>query len=158
MLLIRPLHKEDRDTIQRLLTRSTPFEQKEVATAQEIVNAALDHPGNGKYNIYCAQIQQGNPLGFICFSHIPITDRCYDLQWIVVDKKFIGRGVGGELMLYMEEALVKKNGRRIYIEISSVPKYEPARHFYENHGFFVDSVLDDFYRDGEDKIIYRKNL
>jgi ribosomal protein S18 acetylase RimI-like enzyme len=158
MLPIRPLHKGDRDTIQRILTRSTSFDQMEIATAEESVNMALDHRGNGEYSIYCAHMPQGDPLGFICFGHIPTTDRCYDLHWIVVDKKFTGRGVGGELLLFMEESLVKKNGRRIYIEISSAPKYNPIRHFYENRGFFVDSVLDDFYRDGEDKFIYRKDL
>jgi GNAT superfamily N-acetyltransferase len=124
----------------------------------EVVDAALDHPEKGEYSIYCAHMPQGDPLGFICFGPIPMTDRCYDLYWLVVDKKFTGRGVGGELMLYMEETLVKKNGRRIYIDTSSAQQYDSARLFCENCGFFVDSVLDDFYRDGDDKIIYRKNL
>ena len=158
MIPIRPLYKEDRDAIQRLLIRSTPFNPAEIATAQGVIDTALDHPEKEEYSIYCAHPPLGDLLGFVCFGPIPMTDRCYDLNWIVVDHKFTGRGVGGELLLYMEETLVKKNGRRIYLDTSSAPQYEPGRRFYENRGFYIDSVLDDFYRDGYDKIIYRKNL
>ena len=158
MIPIRPLSEEDRNAAQRLLARSSPYNQTEVATALEIIDASLHHPEKEDYSVYCAHMPQGDPLGLICFGPIPMTDRCYDLYWIVVDNKFTGRGVGGELMLYMEETLVKKNGRRIYIEASSAPQYDRARRFYENHGFYVDNVFDDFYRPGDDKIIYRKNL
>jgi ribosomal protein S18 acetylase RimI-like enzyme len=154
---IKPLSKEDRDAIERLLNRSTPFNQEEIATSLAVIDAALDHPEKGVSSVYCAHLPHGDLLGFICFGPIPMTDRCYNLYWIVVDKKFTRRGVGGELMLYMEEKLVKKNGRRIYTDTSSAPQYEQARLFFENYGFFVDSVMDDFFRDGEDKIVYRKD-
>jgi GNAT superfamily N-acetyltransferase len=116
MIPIRPLYKEDRDAIQRLLIRSTPFNPAEIATAQGVIDTALDHPEKEAYSIYCAHLPLGDLLGFVCFGPIPMTDRCYDLNWIVVDHKFTGRGVGGELLLYMEETLVKKNGRRIYLD------------------------------------------
>lgn len=158
MIPVRPLVKDDREAIQRLLTRSTTFNQAEITTALEVVDAALAHPEKEEYIVYCAHLPAGDLIGFICFGPIPMTDRCYDLYWIVVDRKFTRRGVGAELMLSMEETLTKKNGRRIYIDTSSAPHYEAARLFYENCGFVVDSVLDDFYRLGDDKVIYRKEI
>jgi ribosomal protein S18 acetylase RimI-like enzyme len=158
MIPVRPIVKDDRESIQRLLVRSTTFNQAEIDTALEVIDAALAQPEKEEYIVYCTHLPSGDLVGYICFGPIPMTDRCYDLYWIIVDRKFTRRGVGAELMLSMEETLTKKNGRRIYIDTSSAPQYEAARLFYENCGFVVDSVLDDFYRIGDDKVIYRKDI
>ena len=158
MIPVKPLVKDDREAIQRLLVRSKTFNQAEIDTALEVIDAALAHPEKEEYTVYCTHLPSGDLIGFICFGPIPMTDRCYDLYWIIVDRKFTRRGVGAELMLNMEETLTQKNGRRIYIDTSSAPQYEAARLFYENCGFVVDSVLDDFYRVGDDKVIFRKEI
>jgi hypothetical protein len=54
--------------------------------------------------------------------------------------------------------VVKEKARRIYIDTSSTAPYTPARTFYENHGFRLVTVLLDFYRLGDDKIILMKEL
>ena len=49
-------------------------------------------------------------------------------------------------------------GRFLLAETSSTPKYAAARAFYLHHGFRELVRITDFYRDGDDKIIYRKDL
>lgn len=158
MLQIRPLVREDREHLLRLLKERGTFIDIEIQTAMEVIDEALTRPEREEYIVFCACLNNSDPIGFICFGPIPMTEGCYDLYWIAVDRKYSGRGVGSELLVGMEEYLGKKNVRRIYADTSSTAPYEAARCFYEKFGFEVDSVLDDFYRPGDDKIIYRKEV
>jgi ribosomal protein S18 acetylase RimI-like enzyme len=87
-----------------------------------------------------------------------MTDRCYDLYWIAVDEKFSRNGIGKKLLKAMEDFVVKEKARRIYIDTSSTTLYTAARTFYENHGFRLVTVLQDFYRLDDDKIIFMKEI
>ena len=49
-----------------------------------------------------------------------------------------------------------ENARMIIAETSSQPKYDKARLFYERLGFMEAARIRDFYRVGDDKIIYIK--
>lgn len=154
---IRPLIKNDRDPIHKMLSHLNNFNQDEKRVALEAIDAALRSPDD-EYSVLCAHLRQGDLLGFICFGPKPLTEDCYNLYWIAVDKKFSRRGIGAELMLSMEEELLRKKARRIYIDTSSTQQYEAVRLFYEKCGFQVDSIQNDFYRIGDDKIIYRKEI
>ena len=77
---------------------------------------------------------------------------------IVVDEEFSRKGVGGKLLAFMEEFIIKKGARRIYVDTSSTPPYEPARAFYEKHGYRLAGLLEDFYRKGDHKVIFMKEV
>ena len=49
-------------------------------------------------------------------------------------------------------------GRAIYVETSSTEVYSPARSFYLNQGYKEVSRLKDFYRPGDDRITFLKQL
>ena len=46
----------------------------------------------------------------------------------------------------------------VYVDTSSTHGYDRARSFYEKNGYTVACVLPDFYRAGDDRVIYRKTL
>lgn len=156
MMQIRPIIHDDQKQLARMLSTKQIFNDQEVAVALEIIEQVLQQPEKDDYTILCACLEPNIVVGYICFGPVPLTEGSYDLYWILVDKKFSRRGIGTELLLGMEEILVGKNARRIYIDTSSTPLYKPAREFYEKSGFWVDAVLEDFYRPGDDKIIYLK--
>ena len=54
--------------------------------------------------------------------------------------------------------IIQKGARRIYVDTSSTPLYEPARSFYEKHGYHVACLLKDFYREGDHKMIFMKEV
>lgn len=159
-MLIRPFIADDRQHIVKMLKTNSTFAASERSLALEIIDQYLAQPPEKEdYIMLSACIGLEKVFaGYICFGAIPLTTGCYDLYWILVDKKFSRRGIGGELLLAMEEILFTKKARRIYIDTSSSEPYEPARNFYENNGFTVASILEDFYRPGDDKVIYLKNL
>ena len=102
--------------------------------------------------------QDGQPIGFVYFAPIAMTDRTWHLWWIVVSKQIQARGVGGQLLKYAEDAARAERGRLMMVETSGIPSYELTRRFYLKHGYEVASVLKDFYADGHDMVTFRKRL
>ncbi len=157
-MVIKPIAFQDKEKILHLLQQSNTFNEKEIRVAMEVVDETLRHPEGRDYHILCAHDGAENLAGYICFGPIPMTDDCYDLYWIAVDKKFSRKGIGAKLLGFMEEFLIRKKARRVYIETSSTLPYEAARSFYKKHGYHLVCRLEDFYREGDDKMIFMKEV
>jgi len=125
----------------------------------EVVEDALARPGEeAEYTVLCAVDGDGECNGYICFGPIPMTDHRYDLYWIATDRGRFRQGVGGELLQAMTARVAARKGKRIYVDTSSTPPYGAAREFYEKHGFHLAGALPDFYREGDSKMIYMKEI
>ncbi|UCG63457.1 MAG: GNAT family N-acetyltransferase [Deltaproteobacteria bacterium] len=155
---IRPVTTHDRKEIVRLLRQRGTFNQREIRVALDVIDEALERPEKGDYHAFCARDGNANLAGYICFGPIPMTDGCYDLYWIAVDERMSKKGIGGKLLAFMEEFLVREGARRIYVDTSSTPHYKPARSFYKKHGYHVACLLKDFYREGDHKVIFMKEV
>ncbi len=155
---IRPLVEQDRDHIRQLVEQRETFSEQEIHVAMELVDEALRYPEKNEYHILCAIKGLHSVAGYICFGPIPMADDCYDLYWIVVHSQYSRQGVGGKLLEQMETVVTGKNARRIYVDTSSSPPYRPARAFYEKYGYRLECVLNDFYRPGDHKMIFMKEL
>jgi ribosomal protein S18 acetylase RimI-like enzyme len=157
-MVIRPISFHDRPKILKILEGSGTFTKKEIQVAMEVIDETLRNPEFREYDIFCAVNGPGSLMGYICFGPIPMTEGRYDLYWIAVDNSYWRKGVGKKLMEFMEGFLIKKKARRIYVETSSTPPYEAARSFYIKHGYKLLSVLKDFYREGDHKLTFMKEL
>jgi ribosomal protein S18 acetylase RimI-like enzyme len=157
-MVIRPLVFKDISEILRIIEGTGTFNEMEILVAEEVMDDALSHPEKSDYHIFCAVDASGSPNGYVCFGPIPMTQDRYDLYWIAVDKTASRQGVGGKLLEFMEANLLKKGARRVYVDTSSTPPYKSARAFYEKHGYRLVCVLDDFYRKGDHKMIFMKEL
>jgi len=155
---IRPVKNYERKEVSRLLRQAKAFNDLEIQVALEVVDEALRQPEKGEYCAFCAVESNGSLTGYICFGPIPMTEGCYDLYWIVVDKAFSRRGVGGKLLEFLKNFAIKKGARRIYVDTSSTQPYEAARGLYEKHGYRVVCSLQDFYRKGDHKVIFMKEV
>ncbi|MFA7348373.1 MAG: GNAT family N-acetyltransferase [Desulfurivibrionaceae bacterium] len=157
MITIRPIAAEDRAQLLRLVERQDNFNSQEVAVAIEVIDDTLD-PAKNDYSILVAVAEGQGVAGFVCYGEIPMTDRRFDLYWIAVDPDLGRQGVGKQLLARMEEELAGQGGGIVYVDTSSTPGYDRARSFYEKNGYQVACVLTDFYRAGDDRVIYRKTL
>ena len=157
-MIIRSAGFRDRNEIESLLKQRGIFHEKEIAVAVQVLEDALEETERGEYFAFCGFDGTGRLLGYICFGPITMTDDCYDLYWIAVDQCCARRGVGEELLTFMEECLADKEARRVYVDTSSTNAYAPARNFYEKHGYERVGILEDFYRDGDHRIIYVKEV
>jgi len=97
-------------------------------------------------------------LGYACYGPRALTDRTYDLYWIAVDPQARGGGIGKRLLAATEEAIRKLGGRLLIVETSGLEKYAPTRGFYLATGYLLEATLKDFYKDGDDLVIFTKRL
>ena len=153
---IQVLLPADLEQIKQILIDRGNFVEVEVEVAMEVCDEAAAHPFQEYYG-YCAK-DGDRVAGFIVFGLIPMTDRCWDLYWIAVAPDFARAGVGLMLAESMEKIIAEMKGRQIHIDTSSLPTYLPACRFYEKIGFMLEARLKDFYRVGDDKLIYVKEL
>jgi GNAT superfamily N-acetyltransferase len=155
---LQPLIPDDREKISTLLLQGNVFNRKEIQVSLEVIDEALNGAGRKDYQVFCAFDNDRNLVGFICFGPIPMTERCYDLYWLKVDEASSRKGVGGRLLGFMEECVAREGARRIYVETSSTAPYQAARSFYEKHGYQLVCSLKDFYREGDHKMIFMKEV
>jgi ribosomal protein S18 acetylase RimI-like enzyme len=155
--MIRPTVPADTPTLLAITAGTGLFTPPEVGTLDEVLkeyhaeHAALDH--------HCATYEQdGTIVGFTYFAPAPMTDRTWELWWIVVSKQIQARGIGGELLRYAEEGARAEKGRLMMVPTSSLPSYELTRRFYAKHGYEVAGILKDYYADGHDMYLFRKRL
>jgi len=155
---LQPPIPDDREKISRLLRQGNVFNPEEIQVALEVIDEVLTGAGRKNYQVFCAFDNDRNLAGFICFGPIPMTYRCYDLYWLKVDEASSGKGVGGTLLAFMEEFMAREGARRIYVETSSTAPYQAARSLYEKHGYQLVCSLKDFYREGDHKMIFMKEV
>lgn len=98
------------------------------------------------------------PLGWVYFAPSFKAEGIWDLWWIGVHPDVHGRGIGSQLLAFVEQKVPAKNGRIVIIETSHTPPTHKARSLYEKRGYMKCGQIPDFYGDGDDKIIYAKKL
>ncbi|MBT8492539.1 MAG: GNAT family N-acetyltransferase [Deltaproteobacteria bacterium] len=155
--MLRPLADGDRAAIEAVLRSDETFRDSEVAVALELVDDGLKPGGSADYWFQVAE-QDGQVAGYICYGPTPMTDATFDLYWIVVGVGFRGRGLAKTLVQAMEADLRQRGGRRVRVETEQIEAYSAARSLYQRLEYPLAAQLKDFYRQGEDLLIYYKEL
>lgn len=153
-MLVRPIKPEDRDKLVHIIKLQNNFLQCEIDIAIEVIDATFNPEED--YQALAAFDTAHHMLGFISFGPIPLTENRFDIYWIAVDPEKGRHGAGTILLAEMEKRLKNSGSGHIYVETSSTEGYGPARRFYEKNHYQLGSTLRDFYRDGDDRMIYRK--
>ena len=147
----------DRAVVERILLGSNFFRSDELPVALELVDEFLAKGAKSDYRFVVAE-RNGSVVGYCCYGMIPCTLHSYDLYWIAVDPTRQRGGIGKRLMAAADERIRALGGRRLYIETSSKPIYEPTHKFYLAVGCKLDATLEDFYGPGDSKMIFVKVL
>src|SRR5262245_2247051 len=160
---IRSLLPSDRAQLIDILSQGAGFRSAEVACAIELLDAALAPADDEGYEARVAVADEGastpdRVMGYACFGATPMTDATYDLYWLVVSPETRGRGVGGALFAAVAEELKQRGGRIIRVETSSLEGQGGARRFYEKAGLRLSGAIADFYREGDDLLVFAKVL
>ncbi|MEW6510498.1 MAG: GNAT family N-acetyltransferase [Bacteroidota bacterium] len=155
--MIRPLRREDREPLRRLLVATGVFTEQEILIAQELIDAVLEKEGQKDYIIRVCE-EEGRVLGYYCIGPTPATEATFDLYWIAVDPAHQGKGVGGTLDRHATELVASMGGRLIVAETSSRPAYGATREFYLRRGYGELARIMEYYRPGDDLVVYGKYL
>lgn len=154
--MIRPMQARDKDAVLGLIRATGFFTAAEVGVAEELLDVYLGQPDQKDYGVVVVEDDRGGPAGYMTWGPTPLAEDAYDLYWMAVAPSEQGRGRGKELVRWLEEEVGRRNGRVIIIETSSQPKYHGTRQFYIDLGYKEVARVPDFYRAGDDRVIYAK--
>lgn len=154
--MLRPMAKADRQPVLELIRDTGFFTEGEIQVAEELIDIYLNNPEQRDYYIVVIENEQGRIAGYMTYGPTPLTEGTWDLYWIAVSPRTQGKGYGSQLVSFLEDQVKKNAGRLILIETSSQPKYQPTRKFYEKLGYTEVARIRDFYRPGDDRVIFGK--
>ena len=149
------LDASDVDRIHALTAATGVFSAEESRVAAELAETTLD--GSETYRWLLAEAG-GEFVGYTCFDRIPLSKVSFDLYWIAVLPARRGSGLATELMTRTAKLARSKRGLWIFAETSSREPYAPARAFYRKAGFTEAARFNDFYAQGDDKVVFRLAL
>ena len=159
---IRPLRARDRPAVTRILESVGNFTPSEIAIALELIDAWLATGESSDY--YCLVLDTSpdpdhiDVQGYVCYGPTPLTESTFDLYWIAVDRAAQGNGYGRRLIEATEQEVRRRHGSLLMIETSSQESYGSTIHFYERAGYALVARVPNFYRAGDDKLIFAKSL
>lgn len=143
--------------VEKIVSSSGFFRPDEVPVAVDLVTERLEKGAESGYEFVIADVD-GLTAAYACFGLIPCTLYSYDLYWIATHEDYRGQGLGKIVLREVEKAITALGGKTIYVETSSLPNYEPTRAFYLKNNYIEKTRFEDFYNDGDDKVIYIKKL
>jgi GNAT superfamily N-acetyltransferase len=156
--MIRPMLAPDKPAVMELIRATDMFMPAEIVVAEELIDAYLDTTEPEDYEVVVAEDAEGGVAGYMTWGPTALAENVYDLYWMAVSPREQGRGRGKELVAWLEDRVRSLGGRMIIIETAGQPKYHPTREFYVRLGYKEVARIPDFYKPGDDRIIYTKYI
>ncbi|HPZ16546.1 MAG TPA: GNAT family N-acetyltransferase [Sphaerochaeta sp.] len=143
---------DDRASIECILTESGFFNSEEVEIGVSLLDEYFRTGEASGYSFLFAE-EDERVVGYTCYGPIPGTLVSWDLYWIAVAVDRQGTGIGRQLLSLTEARIKGMGGKRVYVETSSRPLYEPTRRFYERAGYKEEARLAEYYAPDDDKVL-----
>lgn len=157
-MLIRNTAGGDREALAGMVEMTLSLTVEEKQCAVELLDIYLNDPFQKDYFFMTAADDSGRPVGYVCYGPRPLADAVYDLYWIVVAPDRRNAGVGRRLLEKTVEEILELGARLLVAETSGLPAYEAARGFYLKSGFTEEARISEFYRPGDDLVVYIKRF
>jgi len=154
---IRKLVRQDRAAVHEMLSACGAFTAEEIGVALEVFDEGIPGGSEGPYIHFAAEIG-GEVCGYVCVGQTPMTDATWHLYWICAHPRAQKAGVGRALQMHAEWFVRGRGGARIVLETSGQPSYARVHEFYRKAGYCEVGRIRDFYKAGDDCIIYCKEL
>ena len=156
---LRPVSPTDRAALVSLAIATGLFRPEE---AESLLGGVLDELRAGRLGpghlVHVSVDGTGTPTGWVYASADENAEGVWELWWIGVAPDRQGRGVGAELLRFVEAHARDAGGRLLLIATSSLPSLARTRGFYAKRGYESSGRIPDFYGDGDDKVIFAKRL
>ena len=115
---------------------------------------------NNEHNsdFWFTTVENDTPISLGYCAPEQMTEGTFNLYAIAVDKQHQGKGIGSEMMCYIENHLRENNERILLVETSGTADFELTRNFYRKIGYTEQAVIPEFYAEGDDKVVFWKKL
>ncbi len=153
MMEIRKVLRNDLGELKNVLNTIELFPSEML---DDLIADYLDIPETEQF--WFTAIQFGKPCAIAYCALEKLTDRTYNLYAIGVQSDDQGKGIGAKLMTFIEDFLRKKGNRILIVDTSSTPEFDRTRTFYLKLGYTKEATIKDFWKEGDDKIVFWKKL
>jgi ribosomal protein S18 acetylase RimI-like enzyme len=152
MLTIRTMEVSDMDRVLELVAM---HDSQLVETARVEIGGQL---GSDQARFLVAEVG-GKVVGVMGYHVDPwkVPDIFWAV-WLFVDIARRRQGVATRLYSVIEQELVARGCRKIYLDVGTKANYQAAIAFHLSNGFELEGYLRDFWEDGEDFLIFGKHL
>lgn len=138
-LQIRPASIDDIPHIQRIAVTTWPVSYGEILSHDQLVymlqklynTQSLTKQIAGEHHFYLALVNDA-PIGFASFTHE--RDVASKLQKLYVLPTFQKKGAGKKLLQTVENIVRRMKGEILLLNVN---RFNPAKTFYEKHGFKI---------------------
>ena len=150
------MEARDKGPVLGLIRATGFFTDAEVGVAEELLDVYLGKPDQKDYHVAVIENDERDIAGYMTWGPTPLAEDAYDIYWMAVAPSEQGKGRGKAFIRWIEDEIRRRDGRVILIETSSQPKYHGTRQFYIDLDYREVARVPDFYRAGDDRVIYAK--
>ncbi len=150
---IRAVERSDLDRLRSVIDSCGLFPSEYL---DEMISGYFNDPDT--QDIWFTYVDRNAPMAIGFCVPEKFTEGTYNLLAIGVAEESQRRGIAGQMMAHLEQRLKQQGGRILIVETSSDDAQLGARSFYAKIGYTQAAVIKDFWKDGEDKLVFQKRL
>jgi ribosomal protein S18 acetylase RimI-like enzyme len=148
---VRRLEESDLGDVKRLIDSTALFPSE---LLDGMAAGYLDGASDERWWVY----DEGRAVGVAYCCPERLTDATWNMLLLAVHSAEQGRGVGRRLVAAIESELASAGARLLIVETSGLPEFAATRRFYAGAGYEQEARIREFYRAGDDKVVFRKLL
>lgn len=102
--------------------------------------------------------EEGEAIAFCYALPEALTDGTWNMLAIAVLPEMQGSGVGGAVVAHLEDVLRGRGNRVLIADTSGTDEFAQTREFYRKNGYSEEARIRNFWAEGDDKIVFWKEL
>ena len=150
---IRMVNKSDITDLKQVLDSIELFPSEML---DDMIFDYLNNPETEE--VWFTETEDGRPISIGYCAPEKLTEGTYNLYAIGVRSDVQSKGTGSRMMNFIENYLKAKGHRILIVDASGADEFESTRKFYEKLGYNKEAVIRDFWKEGDDKIVFWKKL
>ncbi|MDY3559180.1 GNAT family N-acetyltransferase [Gemmata sp. JC673] len=154
--MIRPITTDDIAAILALAVSSGLFPPDATDDVGAVLAASLAGE-SGPDHVWLTD-DDGGPVGVAYYAPERLTEGTWNLYMLAIHPDRQRQGRGTALVRHVEHALAARGARLLLIETSGLGSFEQTRAFYRALGYDEEARIREFYKAGDDKVVFRKLL
>lgn len=154
--MIRPIASDDTPALIALAEASGLFGPHETEELALILAEHFSGETNSQ-DIWITDDDDGL-VGVAYVAPERMTEGTWNLYLLAVHPDSQRQGRGTALLAHVEQMLAQRGERVLLVETSGLESFEYVRAFYRKSGYDEEARIREFYKAGEDKIVFRKAL
>jgi ribosomal protein S18 acetylase RimI-like enzyme len=154
--MIRLTTPDDTNALLALAEATGLFESNQIEELAQMLNQHFSDETDSQ-GIWFSDYDN-EPVGIAYVAPEQMTDGTWNLYLIAIHPNHQRQGRGAALLHHIERMLTKSGERVLLVETSGLEDFEYVRAFYRKSGYDEEARIREFYKAGDDKIIFRKAL